>query len=281
MKSLLIFFLFLSTYFTFGQTNADSLIIKNKIKVVKILNAKNKLVNEIRYDSLGKLIYRLDDDFAGYKNLKSTLTKIYDVNGNNIISVMTHSNFNKPTVWRHKYDDRGNKIATIDELNNNVFKQFYDEDNFMTMKLSYDENNKIRRKSTFEKTDDGNKIIEKIGRDSIPSRINTTTLDNNGNTIKSESLDGSSINSLINYFYKNNRLVKITYHGGYGRNYFYNSKNQLIRTSGYKEEQNVEITSSNEEFIYNKKGLIEFYRESRWSRDNSLSEYRYEYKYYE
>lgn len=277
----MILFLLLSTYFASGQTNADSLIINNKVKAVKILDSKNKLVNEIRYDSVGKLIYRLDDDFAGYENLKSMLTKIYDVNGNNIISVLTHSNFNKPTVWRHQYDERSNKIATIDEVGNYVFRQFYDEDNFMTMKLSYDENNKIRRKSTFEKTNDGKKIVEKMGRDSISSRINTTTFDNNGNTIKSESLDGTNINSLINYFYKDNRLVKITYHGGYGQNYFYNSKNQLIKTSSYKEGNNVEIPIDYQEFIYNEKGLIEIYKETKLSRENSLSEYRYEYDYYE
>lgn len=144
-----------------------------------------------------------------------------------------------------------------------------------------DENNKIRGKSTFEKTDDGKKIIEKIGRDSIPSRINITTLDSNGNTIKSESLDGSNINSLINYFFKDNRLVKITYQGGYGQNYFYNCKNQLTKTSGYKEEKNVEIPIDYEEFIYNEKGLIEIYRETKWSRQNLFSEYRYEYDYYE
>lgn len=136
VKSIMILFLLLSTYFASGQTNADSLIIKNKIKTVKIFDSENKLVNEIRYHFADRLIYRLDDDFAGYKNLKSTLTKIYDVNGNNIISVLTHSNLNKPTVWRHKYDKRGNEIATIDELNNYIFRSFYDKDNFKTIKFS-------------------------------------------------------------------------------------------------------------------------------------------------
>ncbi len=245
-----------------------------------MFDTNNKLVSESEYDSIGRLIYRLHDDFTGFKSLKSTLTKIYDNNGNNIISVLTHSNFNKPTVWRHKYDSYNNKTETLDEFGNYVFRYFYNENGFMIKKLSYNDKNEIRRRSIFEKVNDGKTIVERMGNDSIFYRINTTTLDAKGNTIKSESLDGKKVNSLINHFYKNNRLVKTTYHGGFGKNYFYNQSGQLKKIVGYKEEGSNEVSNGYEEFTYNELGLIKKYIETKWSRDNSKSEYRYEYDFY-
>lgn len=281
LKHTFFFLLLLLTYLTFSQTNADSLIIKNRVKKVRVFDINNKLVSEFEYDSIARLIYRLHNDFTGFKSLKSTITKIYDSNDNNIISVSTHSNFNKPIVWRYEYDNNGSKTATLDEFGNYVFRYFYDKNGFMVKKLSYNAKNEIRRKSTFEKADNGKKIIERMGNDSIISRINTVTIDDKGNTVKRESLDGTKINSLINNYYKNNRLVKITYYGGYGKNYFYNQKGRLIKIVGYKEEGNNEITNGYEEFIYNELGLIEKYIETKWSNDNSKSEYRYEYDFHE
>ncbi len=281
MKHIFSFLLLLLTNLTFSQTNADSLIISNRVKEVRIFDVNNKLVSKSQYDSIGRLIYRLHDDFAGFKSLKSTLTKIYNTNGNNIISVSTHSNFNKPTVWRYEYDNNGNKTSAIDEFGNYVYRYFYDDDGFMVKKLSFNNKNNIRRISTYEQTDKGKKIIERIGKDSIFSRTNITTTDSNGNIIKRKSRDGQKINSLIDYVYENSRLIKTTYHGGYGKKFYYNSKNQLIKIVGYKKEQNNEVPNGYEEFIYNELGLIEKYIETKWSNDNSKSEYRYEYDFYE
>lgn len=264
----------------FSQNNSDSLIIKNKVKTVRIYDIMNKLVSSSEFDSLGKLVYRIQDDFGGYKTLKSTLTKIYDKNGYNIISVSTHSNFDKPTVWRHEYDINGNKTGTLDEFGNYVFKYFYDESGFKIKELAYNEEYKIRRKSFFQKFDNGKKVVEKMGNDSIPTRINTTTYDEYGNMLKSESLDGSKVNSIIEYYYENNRLVKTTNYGGYGRKYFYNENGQLIKTQGYREELNKEVSLSYEQFEYNEFGLIEKYFEVK-TNENLKSEYRYEYEFYE
>ena len=276
--NLFILILFISNL-TFCQKNADSLIIKNKVKSVRIYDQSNKLVSKSEFDSLGRLVYNLQDDFGGYKRLKSTLTKVYDENGLNIISVSTHSNFDKPTVWRYEYDINGNKTGTLDEFGNYVFKYVYDENGLKIKEFAYNDENKIRRKSYFQRFDNEKKVVEKVGNDSIPTRINTTTYDEYGNTLKSESLDGAKVNSLIEYYYENNRLVKTTYYGGYGKKYSYNQNGQLTKTQGYREESDKDVILSNQQFEYNELGLIHKYIEAK-AKENLKSEYRYKYEFY-
>lgn len=280
MKLLFVTILLLMNNLMFGQNNSDSLIISNRVKVVRVLNAYNDLVSNTEYDSIGRLIYRFNYDSIGFKPLKSTLTKIYDINGNNIISVLTHSNFNKPTIWRYQYDNNGNRIATIDEFGNYVFRYFYNKNGFKIKELAYNAQNEIRRKSTFEVLENGNKVVERTGNNSVYSRINTKTLDDNGNIIKSESLDGIKINSLINNYYKNDKLIKTTYSGGYGKYYYYNKKSQLIKIISFKNEESKEVLNGYEEFIYNDLGLIIRYIEKKVSADNLKSIYHYEYDFY-
>lgn len=279
MKLNLFILIFFVSSSIFSQNNADSLIIKNKVKSVRVYDNSNKLVSKSEFDSLGKLVYRLDNDFGGFKKLKSTLTKVYDKNGLNIISVSTHSNFEKPTVWRHEYDLNGNRIRILDEFGNYVFKFVYDKDGFKTQEITYNNENKVHRKSYFQKFDNGKKVVEKVGNDSIPDRINTNTYDEYGNILKSESLDGAKVNSLIEYYYEENRLVKTTYYGGYGKKYSYNKNGQLTKIQGYKQELDKEVILNYEQFEYNELGLIEKYIEEK-TKENLKSEYRYEYEFY-
>lgn len=279
MKPNLFILIFFVSSSIFSQNNADSLIIKNKVKSVRVYDNSNKLVSKSEFDSLGKLVYRLENDLGGFKKLKSTLTKVYDKNGLNIISVSTHSNFEKPTVWRHEYDLNGNRIRILDEFGNYVFKFVYDKDGFKTQKIAYNNENKVHRKSYFQKFDNGKKVVEKVGNDSIPDRINTNTYDEYGNILKSESLDGAKVNSLIEYYYEENRLVKTTYYGGYGKKYSYNKNGQLTKTQGYKKELDKEVILNYEQFEYNELGLIEKYIEEK-TKENLKSEYRYEYEFY-
>ncbi|SMC57187.1 hypothetical protein [Moheibacter sediminis] len=69
---------FISFYSAFGQDNFDSIILRNNVKEVRISDSKNKVVSLTKYDSLGKLIYRLWDDFTGQNSLKSSIPKSYD-----------------------------------------------------------------------------------------------------------------------------------------------------------------------------------------------------------
>lgn len=279
MKLNLFILIFFVSSSIFSQNNADSLIIKNKVKSVRVYDNSNKLVSKSEFDSLGKLVYRLENDLGGFKKLKSTLTKVYDKNGLNIISVSTHSNFEKPTVWRHEYDLNGNRIRILDEFGNYVFKFVYDKDGFKTQKIAYNNENKVHRKSYFQKFDNGKKVVEKVGNDSIPDRINTNTYDEYGNILKSESLDGAKVNSLIEYYYEENRLVKTTYYDGYGKKYSYNKNGQLTKIQGYKQELDKEVILNYEQFEYNELGLIEKYIEEK-TKENLKSEYRYEYEFY-
>lgn len=267
------------TKVVFSQKNADSLIVKNKVKVVSIYDSANTLVSMSKFDDLGRLIYQLDDNFGSYKSLKATLTKTYDQKGNVMSTVFTHANYNHPRVWYYEYDTNGNKTGTLDEFGNYVFKYFYDESGFKIKEIAFNDENKVRRTSYYEKFDDGKKIVEKTGNIATPSRTNTTTYDTFGNIVSSESMDGTKVNAIIHFYYENNRLVKTTSYDGFGTNYFYNQNGQLTEIQMYRLEEKLEITITNKQFEYNRLGLIEKYIEVT-SNEEVQSEYRYAYDFY-
>ena len=134
--------------------------------------------------------------------------------------------------------------------------------------------NIISETTTYEKVDEGRKIIFKIIGDFIKNIVNTTYLDENGNNIKTESYDGNKINFASIATYHKNWLMKTLYHSGYGSYYNYDSAGRLIKRQHFRIDNGVEIETDFEEFKYNSNGLIKRYRENIYSGGN-IREYLY------
>jgi hypothetical protein len=278
MKILFTSLLLLTFSTFFCQSNNDSIIINNRIKEVRILDSENKLASITKYDLAGKLIFNSLDNFCGSTFLKTSITKFYDDNGKLIKTLSTHSSFEEPTIWIYEYDENGNKSVIKTQDGNLVFQFFYDNSNFLVKKLSYNDNS-IRETTTFEKKDNDKKIVSKIVGDFIKNRINTTTLDENGNEIKIESYDGNKINFSCFSEYQNNKIIKTTYNSGYGNFYFYDSVGRLIKRQQFKIENGTEIFTNFEEFKYDNKGLIQFYSENIYLSEVTR-QYKYQYDFY-
>jgi hypothetical protein len=269
--SLLLFFI---TNFVFAQTNADSIIINNKVREVRVVSAENNIACVSKYDRFGRLTYRLFDNFDGFPNLKSSIEWIYDSNGRKIKTISTHSSFTNPTIWIYEYDKKGNKLATKTVDGKPVFEYVYDDTGFLIKELAFD-NYGVRRTSIYEKADDG-QIIEKIyGRKKTIGRINITSFNNRGNIIKHESYDGNKVNALTTYTYEDNRCIQIKEYLGGGKNYTFNSQGQLIKAVQFQIANGMESKVKTEGFNYDGKGLLIKYI------DKDSKVYRYEYDFYE
>lgn len=202
----------------------------------------------------------------------------YNDSGNITKTINFHSSFPDSTVWLYKYDLNGNKISTKTLDDKFVFKYFYDDSNFLIKELSFDDSNKVRQTTTYEKVDNGKKIISIIVGNFIKNRTNTTYFDDNGNNIKSESYDGTKINFTSESVFKNNKLVKIIYNSGYGSDYFYDSKGRLTKRQNFEIVKGKKNITGFEEFKYNRIGLLINYEENIYS--GKLRKFRYEYKFY-
>ena len=291
MKTLLILFCLLLTNFALSQKNADSLILKHKVKTVKIFDSENKLVGELRYDTTGNLVFRFEDKFTFYRSLKSTLAKCHDFEIFDYTTIYNH--FASKSVWFYNYDKSGNVKSIEDELGNYLYKYKYDKDHFMIKKLSFSLNYNFKKKSIFEKMNE-KEIIEKKYIDGIPSHVIISKLNDDGiiDTLE-KSYNNSNTILQINFNYSDKKLVDISYKNGGGHHFYYNSNNQLCKISSYEvrqsnnlsvsylENESTEMQVACQEFIYNSKGLIEKFKKSDNLRVNPLSEYRYEYQFYQ
>jgi len=264
----------------FSQNNVDSIIVKNHVKEVRILSQLSDTANLIRYNKQGKMTYNLLNNFGGSTFLKTSITWVYNDRNKVIKTISTHSSFPDSTVWVYEYDTKGNKISTKSIDGRLIFKYYYDDSNFLVKQLSYDDSSKLEGTTTYEKVNNGKKIISTITGNFIKYRTNTTYFDDNGNNIRNESYDGAKINFSTESVFEGNRLVKITYNSGYGSNYTYDAKGRLIKRSNFKIENDKERNTGFEEFTYNDKGLLIYYQENIYDSEK-LRKYRYEYDFYD
>jgi hypothetical protein len=266
----------------FSQSNSDSLIIKNKVKRVKIFDSENKLVSVYEYDIKGRLILRSMDNFTSAIFLKTSETNIYDENDNLIKTTFIHSSFSEPRIWIKDYDKNKNLVSIKNDKGDLVFQFFYDGTNFKNKEIMYDVN-KISQTTVFERLDNGKTIVSSINGDFIKGRKNSSFYDDNKNEIKTESYDFGKLRFSSISTYEKNRLVKIIYNetqGKNGNNYFYDSKNRLVKRQLFDIEKNKEILGKYEVFEYSDNDLIKKYSENIYSL-SGLNEYRYEYNFFD
>ena len=281
MKLFLTLTLIFTSYSLFSQTNVDSIIASSHVKEVQILSQQKDTANLIRYSKEGKMTYNFLNNFGGSTFLlKTSTTWIYNDSGRVIKTISTHSSFPDSTAWVYEYDTKGNRVSTKTVEGRLIFKYYYDDSNFLVKQLSFDDSSKLEETTTYEKVNNGKKVISTIMGNFIKNRTNTTYFDDNGNNIKTESYDGVKINFSTESVFKGNRLVKITYNSGYGSNYTYDSKGRLIKRSNFKIENDKEKNSGFEVFTYNDKGLLINYEENIYYSGN-LRKYRYEYDFYD
>lgn len=171
MKLLLTSILFFLFNLIYCQENLDSIITKCRVKEVKIFDEEKKLVSLTRYDTLGRMLHNEVDNFTGATSLKTSMTKIYDQNGNVLKTISTHSSYPYPTIWIYEYDTDGNNIAVKTEQGDYVFQYFYNDSKFLILKLAYDDDKTIRQTISYQKLDNEKKSISsnkgifiKIGR---------------------------------------------------------------------------------------------------------------------
>lgn len=280
MKLTLILIFIFSSYSLFSQTNGDSVIVHNHVKEVRILSQQDDTANIIKYNRNGKMTYNFLKDFGGSTFLKTSTTWIYDSSGKVIKTISHHSSFPDSTVWVYEYDTRGNKISTKTAAGKLIFNYYYDDSNFLIKQLSFDDSSKVEETTTYEKVDNGKKVISTIVGNFIKNRTNTTYYDENGNNIKTESYDGAKINFATESVFEGNKLVKSIYNSGYGSKYTYDSKGRILKRDNFKIENGTEINNFFEEFTYNDKGLIIKYQENIYN-SGKLRKYRYEYDFYD
>lgn len=281
MKKLKIILLFFFTCSMFSQSNSDSIIVKNKVKEVKIFDSENNLVSEFKYDIKGRLVFRSMDNFTSAIFLKTSEINIYDENDNLIKTTFIHSSFSEPRIWIKDYDKNQNLVNIKNEKGDLVFQFFYDDKNFKDRELMY-EGNKISQTTIFETFDNGKTIVSKIKGDFIKDRKNISFYDDNKNEIKTESYDFGKLRFSSISKYEKNRLDKIIYNETQrksGNNYFYDSKNRLLKRQLFDIEKKKEILGKYEAFEYLENDLIKKYTENIYSLAG-LNEYRYEYDFF-
>lgn len=276
-----ILLLFLITFNSFCQTNTDSVIVKNKVKEVRIFDNKNNLVSLSKYDLKGNVLFKSMDNFTSAVFLKTSETNEYNDNGKLIKKTSTHSSFKEPTIWIKEYDKNQNLLNIKDEKGNLIFQFFYDDSNFKNKEIMYSEN-KISQTTIFEKRNNGNEIISLINGDFLKNRKNISFFDENKNEFKTESYNNEKLRFSSNSTYTKNRITKIIYNetnGQNGNNFYYDSKNRLIKRELLDIENGKEINGNYEVYEYLENDLIKKYVEIIYSL-SGLNEYRYEYDYY-
>lgn len=280
MKFNLIFLIFI-TFNSFCQTNTDSIIVKNKVKEVRIFDSKDNLLSVSKYDLEGNLLFKSMDNFTSAVFLKTSETNTYNENGKLIKKISTHSSFKEPTICIKEYDKNQNLESIKDEKGNLIFQFFYDDLNFKNKEIMYSDN-KISQTTIIEKRDNGNEIISLINGDFLKNRKNISFFDKNKNEIKTESYNNEKLSFSSNSTYKKNRITKIIYNetnSQSGNNYYYDSKNRLIKRELFDLENEKEINGNYEVFEYSENDLIKKYAENIYSLIG-LKEYRFEYDYY-
>lgn len=255
--------LFFFCYVLSAQRGTDSLMVKNHVKEIRILDSKNKVVSIDKFNVLGKKVYNALDDFGGSTFLKTSTTWFYNELGILSKTIMTHSSFPEPTVWLYKYDENGNQTEIKTEDDRIVFKFFYDSSGYRIKELAYADDGNVRQTTTYEKAE--RKTISRITGDFIKNRTNTSFFDDDGNQIKSESYDGNKVNFATVSIYEKDKLLKTTYDDGEGSNYKYDTKGRLTKRQNFKTEGGVEVLGNYEEFTYNEIDLIETYVENIYS----------------
>ena len=276
-----ILLLFLITFNSFCQPNTDSVIVKNKVKEVRIFDNKNNLVSLSKYDLKGNVLFKSMDNFTSAVFLKTSETNEYNDNGKLIKKTSTHSSFKEPTIWIKEYDKNQNLLNIKDEKGNLIFQFFYDDSNFKNKEIMYSEN-KISQTTIFEKRNNGNEIISLINGDFLKNRKNISFFDENKNEFKTESYNNEKLRFSSNSTYTKNRITKIIYNetnGQNGNNFYYDSKNRLIKRELFDIENGKEINGNYEVYEYLENNLIKKYVENINSL-SGLNEYRYEYDYY-
>lgn len=276
-----ILLLFLITFNSFCQTNTDSVIVKNKVKEVRIFDNKNNLVSLSKYDLKGNVLFKSMDNFTSAVFLKTSESNEYNDNGKLIKKTSTHSSFKEPTIWIKEYDKNQNLLNIKDEKGNLIFQFFYDDSNFKNKEIMYSEN-KISQTTIFEKRNNGNEIISLINGDFLKNRKNISFFDENKNEFKTESYNNEKLRFSSNSTYTKNRITKIIYNetnGQNGNNFYYDSKNRLIKRELFDIENGKEINGNYEVYEYLENDLIKKYVENIYSL-SGLNEYRYEYDYY-
>lgn len=261
--------------------NADSIIVKNKVKEVRIFDNKNNLVSLCKYDLKGNVLFKSMDNFTSSVFLKTSETNEYNDNGKLIKKTFTHSSFKEPTIWIKEYDKNQNLLNIKDEKGNLIFQFFYDDSNFKNKEIMYSEN-KISQITIFEKKNNGNEIISLINGDFLKNRKNISFFDENKNEFKTESYNNEKLRFSSNSTYTKNRITKIIYNetnGQNGNNIYYDSKNRLIKRELFDIENGKEINGNYEVYEYLENDLIKKYVENIYSL-SGLNEYRYEYDYY-
>ncbi|MBU0940366.1 MAG: hypothetical protein KKD36_02900 [Bacteroidetes bacterium] len=255
--------------------------MKNKVKEVRIFDNKNNLVSLSKYDLKGNVLFKSMDNFTSAVFLKTSETNEYNDNGKLIKKTSTHSSFKEPTIWIKEYDKNQNLLNIKDEKGNLIFQFFYDDSNFKNKEIMYSEN-KISQTTIFEKRNNGNEIISLINGDFLKNRKNISFFDENKNEFKTESYNNEKLRFSSNSTYTKNRITKIIYNetnGQNGNNFYYDSKNRLIKRELFDIENGKEINGNYEVYEYLENNLIKKYVENINSL-SGLNEYRYEYDYY-
>lgn len=283
MKKINLILLLLITHVVFSQKNANSAIISNKVKEVRIIDKNNKVVSISKYDNNGRLIFTSADNFTYAVFLKTSETISYNNDGKINKTISTHSSFEKPTIFINNYDSNGNLISIEDESGKLIFKYFYNDTNFKIKEQLYDDRNKIEETITYEKSSDGKKVVQSIEGNFIKKRKNISFYDQNGNEIRSELYDNGILYFSTENIFLNNRVVKETYKkksGISGNNYYYDDQERLTKRELFNVENGKELIGNSESFEYFDNGLIKKYIENIYS-ISELGEFKYEYDFRE
>ena len=93
MKKTYSIFILLIVNLLFSQNNSPEIIVSNKVKEVRILNANNEVVSVSKYDNNSRLIFTSADNFTYSIFLKTSKTISYNDDGkiNKIINKFIHS----------------------------------------------------------------------------------------------------------------------------------------------------------------------------------------------
>lgn len=244
------------------------------------MSQQNDTANLIRYNKEGKMTYNFLNNFGGSTFLKTSITWVYNDNGRVIKTISTHSSFPDSIVWVYEYDTKGNRQSAKTIDGKLIFRYYYDDSNFLVKQLSFDDSSKLEQTTTYEKVNNGKKVISKIIGNFIKNRTNSSYFDDNGNNIKTESYDGMKLNFSTESVFEGNKLLKTTYNSDYGSEYTYDSKGRLIKRSNFKIVNDKKENNSFEEFSYNNKGLLINYEENIYN-SGKLRKYRYEYDFYD
>lgn len=283
MKKINLILLLLITHVVFSQKNANSAIISNKVKEVRIIDKNNKVVSISKYDNNGRLIFTSADNFTYAVFLKTSETISYNNDGKINKTISTHSSFEKPTIFINNYDSNWNLISIQDESGKQIFKYFYNDTNFKIREQQYDDRNKIEETITYEKSSDGKKVVQSIEGNFIKKRKNISFYDQNWNEIRSESYDNGILYFSTENIFLNNRVVKETYKeksGISGNNYYYDNQERLTKRELFNMENGKELIGNSESFEYFDNGLIKKYIENIYS-ISELGEFKYEYDFRE